>query len=176
MRLGTVTPFLDQAGKVIAIDALREGFQFGCRQRKFPETLEILSLFRNFGAELGQHTDVRKSCLSTVILLLACGDGPAAQVAVNELAGEFEAFPATDDYDTALDILGAFADQVTLFNAVFTVVYAVSILYCAVLTLFHAVSTLFNAVGRGPALGLQKGGPRRPARPQRPPSFRCDAG
>ena len=39
------------------------------------------------------------------------GDGGTAQLMVNELADKFEAFPGTDDYDTALDILGAYADQ-----------------------------------------------------------------
>ena len=44
-QLATVTPFLDQAGKVLAIDALREGFQFACRGKHYAEVRETLALF-----------------------------------------------------------------------------------------------------------------------------------
>jgi len=111
MMLGTVTPMLDKAGQVLAIDALREGFQFAIRNGSYDEARQILDLFRQFTEELQQYSDLKRACLSTVILHLASGDGPAAEASANKLARQHPCFAGTDDFDCALDILSAYADK-----------------------------------------------------------------
>jgi len=111
MQMGTVTIYLEQAGKVLAIDAFREAISFSVRNQSFSEAIELLQLFRRFLIDLDQMQDLRKACLSTVILHLANGDGAAAESSMKTLYDEAESFRGSDDYEIATDILSAFADR-----------------------------------------------------------------
>jgi len=111
MMLGDVTPYLEKPGEVLAIDALKDGIRFAIKNGSYMEALEMLQLSRRMLLNLEQELDLRKACLSTVILHLACGDGDKAEQSMAELATEVPCFSGTEDYECASNILAAYADK-----------------------------------------------------------------
>jgi len=108
--LATVTIHLEKPGKVLALDAVREGINFCVKNSSFSDALELMAIYRRFCIEIDQHLELAKACIGTIVLHLANGDGESAGAAVNELTQEVPSFLGTEDYAAITDVLAAYAD------------------------------------------------------------------
>jgi len=106
-----LAPFMDKAGKVGALDGVRDGFMFGIGSKSFGDVVEMLKLYIQLTADLEQETELVKACLTTVVIHLASGDGQAAGQAFNSLTETVPMFHGSEEWTLAEKILGAYGDK-----------------------------------------------------------------